>query len=696
MEFTVDTSSATDVPEGVRQGKDAVGQLIGLLVNSTLSWMMENVRATDNVGEIVFDFPVLSENLPDRVSGDIRKILQNLFDGAINMKPTYLSIEDVSPQTSRMVESGALPRDMFDAPFPNTCSIVSEAFTQFLGVFSELETKLTADKEKKTAEVPVLMPDLSSETKPKELSVEQIEELISRFRERFILNRCQLERGTLTFEHIEEILRTNLDLASSIHEAELKLGSEFHPIHVDDKIVFDDLALRLDIPKEIAFLRDIPRDRQEAAIKFLHQQYKNAIPEDAFRRSPDDEGKGPNVWEAHLIEILLDMKFIPEKDYRSMQETLPLEQQLDGITWLEPSEKWFSPCGNLYKGDVVVEDRNPNYRTEFRGVRLRAEVLKIERQYWKGIAFEAHPPIETTSHPQNRYLHIAHAIIDNPLRIGAILMGLDRPIAPDELYVIAETITTFASRLDTLPEANGDALRLAAARIAHMAIREDTEPSDDFGVKLTRVIRALQHIADAKQFAVFQEALCDIQPSLIPDNTLLIGAENRSLEDIRESASYALKEVWKLEKPLKPSFSFLAAIYKLLPSILKKFLKADSPTSVQETPEDVNSTAELLGDIAHFHATMLANNAARMTAELHAKMLQSVTSAPKDDFEYALLTSNMLHFAAQGGLYDQVLLEFLQADLERIKRSDMGTRQVGIMVDFVLSALKAKAAYEAR
>lgn len=220
----------------------------------------------------------------------------------------------------------------------------------------------------------------TSETARARLSSEQETKLLKTLEARFEKpNPCR--PAGVTFAQVRKILKEDPDLAFKLFMAEMKLGSEMDVVAIGNSKsdnVFDDFAPEVSVKKQVAFLRSISPVARGEIINNLRKQYAN-IPAEAFDRSDDDQ-RGPNKWEGLLIQKLLGLRSIPEKDYRATQAKLPREQWLDrnGISWLEENSQKQLASGSAPRGDrcgdgVHVDGRDADYRVGVRGVRVRAE-----------------------------------------------------------------------------------------------------------------------------------------------------------------------------------------------------------------------------------------------------------------------------------------------------------------------------------
>ncbi len=211
------------------------------------------------------------------------------------------------------------------------------------------------------------------------LAADQQKKLFSKLQERLETFNPLKAKG-ITFDAVKKILLDDPNLAFKIFMAEEKLGSEMYLVATGESkadAVFDDLAPEVNVEKEVAFLRSISPTERTEIINKLRSQYPN-IPAGAFDRSGED-ASGPNKWEGLLIEKLMGLESIPEKDYRALQEKLPRRKSLDnrGISWLEATQgqlaRGCAPGGCRSGGGVVVCGDCAGDRCGIRGVRVRAK-----------------------------------------------------------------------------------------------------------------------------------------------------------------------------------------------------------------------------------------------------------------------------------------------------------------------------------
>ncbi len=209
------------------------------------------------------------------------------------------------------------------------------------------------------------------------LSSAQMETLLGVLKNRFNKANATRPKG-VTFADVKEILEADPVRAYKVYVAEAHLGAEMdYTEYTDGENYFTDLRKETNVEQDVAFLCSIPAQERNAAIESLRKKYPK-IPVDAFDRSPDDKN-GPNKWEDKLIQAVTGLESISEADYRNIQGKLPKAQWLDvtGVSWLEEkSEKQLAsgraPRGDRGEGGVNVSESVAGYRSDIRGVRLRA------------------------------------------------------------------------------------------------------------------------------------------------------------------------------------------------------------------------------------------------------------------------------------------------------------------------------------
>lgn len=215
--------------------------------------------------------------------------------------------------------------------------------------------------------------------------------------------RIRLQRGNLclppgvTFENVQLVLNSNVEIAQSVYAAEKYLGAEMHFVQsVGGKNRFTDLRQEPNIKQQIVFLNSIAQvgsefyDRRIEVIQELRAKYPR-MELGAFDREPEDKS-GPNAWEVLLIEQLLKLKSLLLDDYLLIQDSLPQEEWLDleSSSWVffyneNEEDRDFELKGagvagaarRSSRGEVVSGDWRAMYRDPTLGVRLRTKDLAV-------------------------------------------------------------------------------------------------------------------------------------------------------------------------------------------------------------------------------------------------------------------------------------------------------------------------------